>query len=124
MGSDGCVFRTPCFYVVTRNSQVSQQRRDPGTPCFYVVTQIPRSRNSGETWGTLCFYSGKSTAGSNQQADERELQLLVACLGFGEPASAEFFFGDTGEIRFDVENGSAIEHIDATDVENGAFAAE
>jgi len=42
----------------------------------------------------------------------------------GEPASAEFFFGDTGEIRFDVENGSAIEHIDATDVENGAFAAE
>src|SRR5205085_4918216 len=56
MGSDGCVFRTPCFYVVTRNSQVSQQRRDPGTPCFYVVTQIPRSRNSGETWGTPCFY--------------------------------------------------------------------
>jgi len=103
MGSDGCVFRTPCFYVVTRNSQVSQQRRDLGHPVFY---------------------SGKSTAGSNQQADERELQLLVACLGFGEPASAEFFFGDTGEIRFDVENGSAIEHIDATDVENGAFAAE
>jgi hypothetical protein len=73
MGSDGCFFRTPCFYVVTRNSQVSQQRRDPGTPCFYVVTQIPRSRNSGETWGTLCSIP------ENQQQDPTSKQTNESC---------------------------------------------
>jgi len=48
----------------------------------------------------------------------------VACFGFGEPTSEEFLLGDAGEIGLDVENGGAIEHIDATDVQGGAVAAK
>jgi hypothetical protein len=36
----------------------------------------------------------------------------------------EFFFGDAGEVRLDVEDGGAVQHVNASHVEVGAFAAE
>jgi len=44
--------------------------------------------------------------------------------GFGEPASAETFLGNAGKVGFDVEDGSAIEHVHAAHVQARAVAAE
>jgi NTE family protein len=50
--------------------------------------------------------------------------LLFAGFGLGEPAAAEFCFGDTGKIRLEIEDRSAVEHVDAADVEIGAVATK
>ena len=50
--------------------------------------------------------------------------LFLSRFGFGEPSSAEGFCGDAGEIGLDVEDGGLVEHVDASDVELGVFAAE
>src|SRR5690242_21073036 len=46
------------------------------------------------------------------------------CFGFGQPAAAEFFRRDAGHIRLEVENGRAVEHIKAANVQAVAAAAE
>ena len=38
---------------------------------------------------------------------------------FCKPATAEFFGGNAGKIRFEIEDGSAIQHVYATNVEIG-----
>ena len=44
--------------------------------------------------------------------------------GFGEPAAAQIFRCDGREIGLDIEDGRAVEHVDATDVEHCALDAK
>lgn len=53
-----------------------------------------------------------------------ERLLISPGLGFGEPAATEFFGGDAGHVGLDVEYGSAVEHVDASDAQFGTVAAE
>lgn len=50
--------------------------------------------------------------------------LLFSGFGFGEPAAAQFFFGNTREVGLEVENGCAVEHVDAAHMQIRAIAAE
>jgi hypothetical protein len=72
---------------------------------FGGLTRIGNCREKGDFSG---FISGRLGAG----------------LGFGQPAAAEFFLRDVGKVGFDVEDGGAVEHVNAANVEGGAVAAE
>jgi hypothetical protein len=48
----------------------------------------------------------------------------LAVFGFGQPSAAEILGGDGGHVGFDVEDGGAVEHVDAADMEGWAVAAE
>lgn len=55
----------------------------------------------------------------------RELpQLLAPGFGFRQPAAAELFGGDAGHVGFDVEDRSAVEHVDSANVELSAIAMQ
>ena len=45
-------------------------------------------------------------------------------LGFLEPPAAQLFDGDARQVRFDVEQRRAIEHVDTVNVEGVAVAAQ
>src|SRR5437868_5333389 len=47
-----------------------------------------------------------------------------ACLGFGQPAAPKLVGGDAGHIWLDVQDGRAVQHVDAAHVQVGALAAE
>src|SRR5438874_9791859 len=47
-----------------------------------------------------------------------------ACLGFGQPAATKVFGGDAGHIRLDVQDGRAVQHVDAAHVQVRALPAE
>lgn len=49
---------------------------------------------------------------------------LPAGLGFRQPAAAKLLFRDVREIGLEVEHRSAVEHVDAPDGENPAFASQ
>ena len=64
------------------------------------------------------------TAISGLAVTATRLGSAAAGFGFGEPAAAEVFGGDAGEVGLDVEDGCAVEHVDAVDVKGGSLAAE
>jgi len=72
----------------------------------------------------------KATAGlrcspERQRLDWGEIQLfLFAGFGFGEPTATELIGGNAGHVGLDVEDRSAIEHVDAVNVELRTVAAE
>jgi hypothetical protein len=47
----------------------------------------------------------------------RFLRASTARLGLGQPAAAQLRFGNTRQVGLDVEDGRAVEHVDASDVE-------
>lgn len=56
---------------------------------------------------------------------EKRFPLLpLPCLSCGEPATAQLFGRDAGQVRFDVEDRSSIEHIDRANLEFGAGATK
>lgn len=48
---------------------------------------------------------------------------LCSRFRFGEPAAAELFLRDAGEVGFDVKDWCAVEHIDPVDMQVRAFTA-
>src|SRR5215469_1592066 len=48
----------------------------------------------------------------NKTGTDGGLSLSAASFGIGKPAAAERGFRDTRQVRLDVENGRAVEHID------------
>jgi hypothetical protein len=49
---------------------------------------------------------------------------LVSRLGFDHPTAAQLFVRDAGEVRFDIEDRSSVQHVEAANVELRAFAAK
>ena len=45
-------------------------------------------------------------------------------LGLGKPPTAQVFGRNTGHVRFDIENWRSIEHVNAADVQFGAFTTD
>src|SRR5437773_1987139 len=61
---------------------------------------------------------------SDLQFLQRDLpgRLLSSRFSFGEPAPAQFLFGDAREIGLDIENRRAVEHVNAAHMQIGAVA--
>lgn len=49
---------------------------------------------------------------------------LTASLGIGQPATAQRFGRNAGQVGLDVEDGSPVEHIHAADVHESAITSE
>src|SRR5690349_7927168 len=65
------------------------------------------------------------TGSSEQEVCQRVTSLSsAACFGLCEPAASEFFLGDRGEVRLDVQNRSAVQHVNATNEKASAFSPD
>ena len=49
---------------------------------------------------------------------------MLTGFSFSKPAATELLGRDAGHVRLEIEDGSAVEHVDATDVELCSFTAE
>ena len=48
----------------------------------------------------------------------------AALFCLGEPTPSQFFQGNAGQIRLNIEYGSAIKHVHSTNMQTGSFAAQ
>ena len=70
---------------------------------------------------------GRQLAETRQAAKQRTCWLpllLAASFGVGEPSAAKLFRWDARQVRLDVEDRSSVEHIDTSDMQGVAFAAD
>ena len=80
----------------------------------------PRQTQRFERWASWFTYLFFMKPGAR---DTKSL-TLAAFLGLGEPAAAKFLGRNAGHVRLDIENWSAIEHIDAMHVQLPGVAAQ
>jgi len=50
--------------------------------------------------------------------------FFLARFGFRQPAPPQFIQRNAGEVRLDIEDRRAIQHVETSDVQQGAFAAK
>ena len=62
--------------------------------------------------------------GANQRCTALGGLFSLSRLRFCQPTSAQFFFRNIRQVGFDVKDGCAIEHVNASDPQPPSFAPE
>src|SRR5260370_2806177 len=67
---------------------------------------------------------GHGTSAAREDSEKKRQSFLLARFRFRQPAAPQLLRWNAGEIRFDIENGRSIEHVEASDVQNRTLAAK